>query len=216
MSLAMTLYNHHGIIMCADKMITSTYKDDDNRNITIDMPPTEQKLFLIEDKYGLSYTGTASINNVPVSALLEKYFRENIIGESEPNFWLFMMAQYFKSQLADTGNIVFIMCGYFENKQIVMTTNTKNPQVITQNGKPKIIYSGETDFADIIINNKAVSFEYAKFTMQDSVNLLYFINNTVANMMYWGQYLPTVSKECDVLAIYPNKSHWVQHETLRL
>lgn len=214
MSLAMALYNHHGIVMSADKMCTVTYPNNNGDLVTINKPPTEQKLFIIEDKYGLSYTGTSSIGGVPLSALLEEYFFQNIIKELNPNDWLLKLAVYFQSLLPEKGNIIFIMCGYYNNKQFVITTNTSNPKITDVAGNPRILYSGEQQFVDILINSKIINYEYQKFTMQDSVDFLCFINRTIAGMMYWGQYLPTVSYDCDILAIYPNKSHWVQRDPL--
>ena len=65
MSLAIALYNHHGIVMSADRLVNATVKGKG-----LHQSFTEQKLFLVDGKYGLSYTGTASINNIPTSALI--------------------------------------------------------------------------------------------------------------------------------------------------
>lgn len=216
MSLALALYNHHGIIMSADKIRTSSFKKKDGTLTTINLPPTDQKLFLIENKYGLSYTGTSSINQAPLSALLERYFLDNIIGEDYPDTWLLNLANYFHPLLSNDENIVFILCGYYKNKQFVISTNTSSPNINTFNTShdSSIVYSGESNIVASLINSKEIAYDYNCFTMQDSVDFLYFLNRTVADMMYFGQYLPTVSKECDILAIYPTNSYWVLHDSL--
>lgn len=216
MSLAMAFQTYEGIIMSADKMIISTYEDSNKMLKTIGMPPTKQKLFLIEEKYGLSYTGTSSINAIPLSVLLQEYFIKNPIGTSAPDEWLLKLAIYFQNKLSNGKNIIFIMCGYYNNEQFTISTNTLDSSISKYDKNPRITYSGENEFVEWIINNKIAPFEYSKFTMQDATDLLCFINKTIYNLMYYGQHEITVSRECDVLAIYPNKSHWVKHETLKI
>lgn len=212
MSLATSFYNHHGIIMCADKLV--------NANIFTDPPyelhqsHTEQKLFLIENKYGLSYTGTASIKNVPTSAIIEEYLLSNKIENNHPKNWLYQIANNFKSKLSETQNIIFILCGYIKGQQFVMSASTQEPNVEFASSSSGILYSGESKFIDHLICSKLIAFDYEKFTMQDSINFLRFLNNTVAGLMYFGQVLPTVSKDCDILAIYPNETYWVTHDSL--
>ena len=108
------------------------------------------------------------------------------------------------------------MCGYYNNEQFVISTNTLKPHINKHDKHLGITYSGENKFAEWIINNEIAPFEYSKFTMQDATNLLCFINKTISGLMYYGQHEITVSRECDVLAIYPNKAHWVKHETLKI
>ncbi len=213
MSLAIALHNYHGIVMLADKMMTSTFEKDGNME-TINLPPTDQKLFLIENKYGLSYTGTASINGIPISALLKQYFLDNIIGKSNPISWLLNLANHFHNLLSDNQNIIFIMCGYYNGGKFVINTNTSSPQINFSDTNHPLVYSGESDILTQIININKISYEFPKFTIQDSIDFLYFLNRTVAGMMYFGQYLPTVSKECDILTISPIDSHWVLHNPL--
>lgn len=204
MSLATTLYNYHGIVMCADKLVNNTI---DTR--TYHGSFTEQKLFLIEGKYGLSYTGTSSVNNIPLSALLEEYFLENKIDNQNPSKWLLKLATHFHNELPEGRNIIFIFCGYYNNKKFILNTNTKNPHVNSTDKQHGLTYSGETKFLECITKSDTVAFEFIKFTIQDAVNFLRFLNETVANMMYYGQYLQTVSKECDILVIQPSNTHWV-------
>ena len=204
MSLATVLYNYHGIIMCADKLVNATTTDS-----TYHCSFTEQKLFLIEGKYGLSYTGTASVDNIPLSALLEEYFIQNKIEDKDPAEWLLQLATYFHNKLTESQNIVFIFCGYYNNKKFILNTNTIQPNVNSTNKEYGLTYSGETNFLKCIIETDAIAFDYIKLTIQDAINFLRFLNETVANMMYYGQYLQTVSKECDILVIKSNDIHLV-------
>lgn len=203
MSLAVALHNYHGIVMCADKLI----------NVTVDGTKmhqsfTEQKLFLVENKYGLSYTGTASVDHIPVSALIEKYLRENHIGNSDPSDWLLQFSDFFHRKLSDGQNIVFIFCGYYNNEKFVITTNTINPKIDSIDEQSGILYSGEIEFVKHIICSDLIAFDFTKFTIQDSVDFLRYLNSTIADMMHFGQYLPTVSRECNILIISPNMSCW--------
>lgn len=213
MSLATAFYNHHGIVMCADKLVNATVFAEPPYQLH--QSNTEQKLFLVENKYGLSYTGTASINSVPTSAIIEEYLSSNKIEDNQPKDWLLQLANGFKSRLSETENIVFILCGYFKGKKFIITTNTKEPNVESIKALSGILYSGENKFVDYLINSKLIAFDYSKFTMQDSINFLRFLNNTVSGLMYFGQILPTVSNDCDILAIYPNETHWIHHDALK-
>lgn len=204
MSLAVALYNHHGIVMCADKLVNTKIEDQ-----MIHLSFTEQKIFLVEGKYGLTYTGNASIGTVPVSAVLKNYFRTNEIGESDPYNWLLNLAIYFNNQMPEDSNIIFIFCGYYNNKQFVITTNTSAPEITTMNDSSGLLRSGEVEFAAHITDSPLISFDYEKFTIQDAIYFTKFLNETVATMMNYGIYFPTVSKECDILVIQPNDIHWV-------
>lgn len=206
MSLAITIYNHHGIVMGTDKLVNAVC---DNKEFH--QSYTEQKLFLIDDKYGLSYTGTASIDNIPVSALINEYLSKIKIGESEPSYYLLQLAKYFSYKLSNDQNIIFIMCGYFGDKKFIMTTNTQEPDVSIIDKLSGLIYSGENNFIRQIVDTKNIAFEFEKFTIRDSIDFIKFVIKTVAKMMYYGQYFPTVSKKCDILVICPNKVYWEKH-----
>lgn len=203
MSLAISVYNHHGIVMGADKLVNAVYNKKG-----FHQSYTEQKLFLIDNKYGLSYTGTASVDNIPVSALINEYISKVKIGESEPSYYLLQLSKYFCSKLSENENIIFIMCGYFDNKKFIITTNTLNPDVLIMDKSSGILYSGENDFVKQIVDTKNVAFDFEKFTIQDAIGFIKFVIKTVAKLMYFGQYFPTVSKKCDILVIRPNKAYW--------
>lgn len=205
MSLAVALYNHHGMVMSADHLVTATID-----GMEFLSSHTEQKLFLVDKRYGLSCTGTYSINGTPVSALIENYLLENPIGNSNPNEWIIKIATFFQEKLSDSQNIVFILCGYYKNKKLMISNSAKNPEGITERNSPGTLCSGASDFASHIVNFKLAPFEFSKFTMQDSVNFLRFLNRTVSDMMYFGQYAQSVSRECDILAISPKETRWVE------
>ena len=155
MSLTMALYNHHGVVMCADKLINTTVN-----GATMHGSFTEQKLFLVENKYGLSYAGTASIDSIPVSALIEDYLSQNQMNDLNPSEWLLQMAYYFHDKLSDNQNIVFIFCGYYNNEKFVLDTNTLTPKVNSANKAHGLIRSGEVYFAAHITDSKLVAFDY--------------------------------------------------------
>ncbi len=213
MSLALAFYNHHGIIMCADKLITATYNRS-GINYEIHQSSTEDKLFLIENQYGLSYAGTASIDNGPISAVIEKYIKLNPLADEDPLNWLLILATYFKNKMKESDNTIFTLCGYYHGERIMISSNTKNPEINIYSGTAGITYSGENDYVSHLISSDLVHFDYTKFTMQDSIDFLRFVVSTVSGLMRFGQCLQTVSDECNILAIHPNEAYWVQHSIL--
>ena len=106
------------------------------------------------------------------------------------------------------------MCRYYNGGKFVINTNTSSPQINFSDTNHPLVYSGKSDILTQIININKIQYEFPKFTIQDSIDFLYFLNRTVAGMMYFGQYLPTVIKECDILTISPIDSHWVLHNPL--
>lgn len=213
MSLCITFYNAHGIIMSADNMVCSTIEKD-NAPYTYQSSETEQKLFLIENKYGLSYPGTSSIGSTTISAFLAEYINSHPVLENPPMDWLLDLAQKCNELLESSKNIVFILAGYYHSERFVVTTNTKEPKLNFQTDKSGLLYSGESKFVSHLINSNIIAFEYSKFTLQDAADFLRFLNKTISGLMRYGQYLPTVSSTCDTLAILPNESYWLEHLTL--
>lgn len=213
MSLCITFYNSHGIIMSADHMICSTIEKN-NAPYTYQGSKTEQKLFLIENKYGLTYSGVSNIYSTSTSAFLEEYINLHPILEGSPSDWLLDLAQKCKESLNSSGNMIFILAGYYCSKRFIVTTNTREPKLNFQTDKSGLLYSGENEFLSHLINSDIVTFKYSKFTLQDAADFLRFLTQTVAGLMHYGQYLPTVSKTCDVLALRPNETHWLERLTL--
>jgi len=52
-----------------------------------------------------------------------------------------------------------------------------------------------------IIKSKLITFDFDKFTIKASKEFLEFLISTVSGIMNFGQYFPTVSRECDSLII---------------
>lgn len=209
MSLTMAFYNVYGIIMSADNMICATTTKNENF-IKYQSSQTEHKLFLIEDKYGLSYSGTADVGSVPLSYFLTTFINTNPIRDLKPDEWLLDLAQGFNEFYVNNENIIFTLCGYYHGDRVVITTNTQSPKItnIIDDG---ILYSGENDFVSMLIKTDIIKFDYKNFTLQDAVNFLRFLNTTVAGLMKFGEYLPTVSESCDILAILPDNAYWLNH-----
>lgn len=209
MSLTMAFYNARGIIMSADNMICATTTKNGSF-FKYQSSQTEQKLFLIEDKYGLSYSGTAYVGSMPLSDFLVDFVSQNPICAQNPDDWLLDLAQGFNEFYTDNENIIFTLCGYYQGKRMVITTNTTSPK-ISYNFDEGIVYSGEIDFVKMLLKTDIVNFNYSTFTLQDAADFLRFLNKTVASIMKFGQYFPTVSESCDILAILPDKSYWLNH-----
>lgn len=212
MSLTMAFYNNRGIIMSADNMICAITTKNESP-YKYQSSQTEHKLFLIEDKYGLSYSGTADVGPVPLTYFLARYINDNPIQDLDPSEWLLDLAKGFNEFFTDNQNIIFTLCGYYHGDRVVITTNTRSPE-ITCFVDDNILYSGESEFLSMLISTNIIKFDYKRFTLQDAADFLRFLNKTVAGLMKYGQYLPTVSESCDILAILPDKSYWLNYSEL--
>ena len=64
MSLALVLYNAHGLVVAADRCITTTIN-----NNTFNRTMADRKLFLSPEGYAFTYVGNASMQGKPMSAV---------------------------------------------------------------------------------------------------------------------------------------------------
>lgn len=199
--------------MSADNMVCSTIEKDSSP-YTYQSTKTEQKLFLIENKFGFSYSGVSNVGSSSFSAFLEGYIATHPILEVHPSEWLLDLAQKCNNILEPYQNMVLIIAGYYHSERFVATTNTTEPKLNFQTNNSGLLYSGESEFISHLINSDIIAFEYSKFTLQDGADFLRFLNKTVSGLMRYGQYLPTVSDTCDILALLPNESYWLEHLTL--
>jgi len=84
MSLIITVTTREGIVMAADSRLTLTFpdpnfSDPNNPNakhfISVPQSDATRKLFLVQDRIGISTCGTATIGNVPITGFIESLIR---------------------------------------------------------------------------------------------------------------------------------------------
>ena len=147
--------------------------------------------------------------------MIEDYISSNALKNAHPTDWLANLVSYFQRNIHNGEHIVFTLCGYYLGEKNILTTNTSVPNNIRSiTEKAGLLYSGETILLSHLVNSDLAAFDYAKFTMQDSIDFLRFLIKTVSGLMHFGQMIPTVSYDCDVLALFSNEACWIEHSEL--
>lgn len=217
MSLAISFYNSHGITMSADRRIVTTVNRPTGIKESFVLTDTEQKLFQLSEQCGLSITGSFSFNEIPLSSIINSYILSHDVEQVQPAEYLLSLAEYIKKlHNSDCDNCILILSGYRNTNPFILSSNTLNPSVhqhIEQG--PTITYSGENNLLGILLNSEGFAYDYSGYTLQDSINFSKFMIRTVANLQKYQQTIQTVSEDCDVLCITPNKSQWIDCLSLR-
>ena len=81
MSFVITIAVREGIVMAADSRLTLTFKDPNLTDLNskverlISVPQTDAatKLFVAQDRIGISTFGVGDINGVPISGFIESF-----------------------------------------------------------------------------------------------------------------------------------------------
>mgnify|MGYP005762464573 CR=1 FL=1 len=219
MSLAISFYNSHGIVMSADRRITTTINKTAATKESFLLTDTEQKLFRLSEQCGLSVTGSFSFNGLPVSSIINSYIFNHDVEKETPSQYLLYLAEYIKNlHNSDSDNCILILSGYRNTIPFVFSCGTSKLSVcnhIEEGSKHAVVYSGESDLLGILLNSKGFSYDYSKFTLCDVINFSRFMTKTVAGLQRYQQRIQTVSDDCDILCFTPHKSLWIDHLTLQ-
>ena len=204
MSLAITFCTPHGIVVSADRCITTTLKSGSSFCQTMQ----ERKLFLAPMGFAFTYTGDSTFRNRPAS-----YWMNRIVSRfSNPNLTVADCTRKiciaFHS-MEPTKNIVIIGSGYENGEPRVYSSNSSK-RILTDHLKGDITciaFSGETDLAKAIIDAKPV--DTKSYTIPDAIDFVKHVTLTVSNIQKFGQTPVTVSHDCDVLVIEASRSLWI-------
>jgi len=215
MSLSLNFPTYNGIIMTADRRITTTLNSVDP-NQSFLFSDNENKLFLLKNGFGLNYTGTSSVNNIPISSIINDLVNKIDVLKFSPKELLSFIADHINT-LNNNGNTILTLSGFLNEEPFICSINTKfyEFQYLYNKDMPMTLsFSGETDMIISLLNDPKYKYDYSKFNLQDAIDFLTLINNTVADFQHFQQRLQTVSHDCDVLAITKYSSNWVRHMSL--
>ena len=219
MSLIMSFETYEGIVMTADRMSTISVQNE-KLHTTESFTKTinAHKLFLTKDCYGLSYCGDSSCRNELLEAFLSnkicKYDFRNFTPEKIGRKILNSLKQWNNSC-----NVILLLCGYFKGESFAIEINTEKNETYTypNSSKCKVIRYGDTQIADALLDKGKFYYGYGTYRLQDGIDLLKMTTYTTAKYQYFQENLQTVSKECDILVLFPNKKHiWLSKQTLHI
>ena len=228
--------------MAADSRLTLTFPDpafSDPKNpntkhfISVPQSDSTRKLFLAQDRIGISTCGTATIGNVPISGFIESFIRtlpEGISVEDAAEKLLqhfvkidpklqtyFHVAGYSKSD-AEKLTEVWLVC-ISENQKLL--TIGKGQQDGRWNGVLDIL---NRLFWQVYLKNPSGLYDplfhpgisINHMTLQDAVDLAVFGMRTTIDLMNFQSRLRTVGGPIDVLVIKPEASQWLSRKHLQV
>ena len=204
MSLALVFCTCHGIIMSADRCITTTLSSGASFCATM----SERKLFLSNNNFGISYTGVASFEGLPASYWVQKFMSRFDKLHLSLKDYVLKLCKAFK-KLSPNANVIINGCGYQDDKPCVYSCSSKNLSFadFLAERKTAIVVSGENDLALAIID--ALPIDHQKYTVTDAIEFVKHVNLTVSNIQRFAQAPITVSPQCDVLLLTSNDAKWI-------
>lgn len=210
MSLAMVLANPYGIVMTADRRLTTTVSV---KNIATTesffLTDHAQKIFLTKAGHGITYTGASDFND---GTCTSEIIKDAINEYNNPKAPVQSELLFIKRKLAehkDTRGLTLLGAEIRDTKRHVYAISLNKDSIDKQTNENGncFIFSGESDLAKKIAEMLPVN--QNRFPVQESINYLRFINSTVAGMLHYAQRNQTVSEECDVLVITADGSRWI-------
>lgn len=204
MSLAISFCTCHGIIMSADRCITTTLSDGKSFCATM----SEQKLFISKNGYGFSYTGASTYKGKPASYWMDRFIcyldRSNLT-----------LSQYLESlsskfrYLDNTKNIIIIGCCFHNNAPMVYSISSASGTLTDHlsHADTCIAFSGESNIAKQIIDMLPI--DYKSYTLFDAIEFVKHVTLTTSNIQKFALTPITVSPTCDILKITNSGINWV-------
>lgn len=182
MSLILSIYLSDGIVVAADKRIT-------NKDTGAVYTDTEQKLFLSDNKFVISFCGDADINGIPVRHYI-KDFLQNVSFETTKD-----AANAVKDHMlaiSASCKLSFLISGYSSTLRSVREINTYNEmdcEHVDGDLFAGMVYNGERDVLNSLLANGAPNWH--AMTLTDAVSFAKFaIGTTSAMLSFQGGCVP--------------------------
>lgn len=209
MSLAITLANPYGIVMSADRRLTTTVTHSKTEEIeSFLLTEHEQKLFLTKAGHGISYTGASSLEEgKSTSCIINKtlvQLGENLSLEDE------ILSIKKKLQSFSNGqNVILIGAAICNEKNYVLSSSLIANEIteLTDKDGNCLAFSGESEIVIKLMDMLPV--DRNAFPLQESINYLRFLTRSVAGLQHYAQISQTVSEDCDILVIRDSGAQWI-------
>ena len=201
MSLAITLANQYGIVMSADRRLTTTVTDEKTKeNESFILTEHEQKIFLTNSGHGITYTGASSLENGEKTSCIIR----NLLAGLAPTLTIEEELRSVRERLqsvADKRNVILIGAAIANNHRCVFSTS------LISTDESCLSFSGESGTIRKLTDMFPVNF--SAFPLQESINYLRFLTRSVAGLQHYAQMNQTVSEDCDVLVIRDSGAQWI-------
>ena len=236
MSFLIAVYVNEGIVLASDRRTTYTNTQTINnktvQRIGIHTTNSTDKTFLCPNGAGISCCGDASLLGKPITGFIQDMIRSEISKECRIENMPQLIIDYFNKQsmIPDTK---FIVAGYdtFDGQKVqtIFKLNVKSKKTERMDTSSQgATWDGETLTLTRLIQNVAIKkkdnqyldlpFEdilWSYFTLQDAIDFARYAVETTIQTMRFKNVVETVGGSGDVLVITPDKTSWLQKESLQ-
>lgn len=236
MSFLIAVHVNEGIVLASDRRTTYTNTQTiDNitvQRIGIHTTNSTDKTFICPNGAGISCCGDASLLGKPITGFIQDMIRSEISEKCQIEDMPQLIIDYFGklSMIPDTN---FVVAGYDsvdgQKVQTIFKLNVKSKKTERiDTSSQGATWDGETLTLTRLIQNVAVKtadnhyldlpFEeilWSYFTLQDAIDFARYAVETTIQTMRFKNVVETVGGAVDVLVITPDKTAWLQKESLK-
>lgn len=216
-SLITTIFIPEGIVMAADSRECILF----NGEITSIFSDTATKLFLLKKhKIGISSCGIGEVKDISMTSYIRNFIEKELTDDDDVITVANKLLEYFKNLSASNEIIYFHVAGYKKENKIsipyVYFLSTKDNLIKrcnSDNAKTYgMIYNGQTDILESILNSKVAYILWEEMTLQDAIDFsIYAIRTTIDTMRFQAR-PQTVGGPIDVLSISPEEAKFIQNK----
>lgn len=209
MSLAITLANQYGIVMSADRRLTTTVTRSKTGEMeSFVLTEHEQKLFLTRAGHGISYTGASSLEEgKSTSCIIRKTLAQldETLSLKDEILSIKKKLQAFSNER----NVILIGAAVYEEKNGVISSSLTENEIteLTDKDGSCLAFSGESKI--VIKLTDMFPVDRNAFPLQESINYLRFLTRSVAGLQHYAQINQTVSEDCDILVLRNSGAQWI-------
>jgi len=217
MSFIQSLVTHTGIVMAADH--SSTLLSTDGK-IHLKVSDTKEKLYITPNNIGISGGHQAFIKSIPIERYINNFLYSFDSEKLKTPKEVANSLLVFIRNIDPDADIIFHVAGYeladIPKPQLyeVVTRENLNNLVNKQEYIPSMAYACANNFPEIIF--PFVANRLNDFSMQEAIEFTVLVIDVTRKIMELSGTGGGISKDIDVLAIYPNRHKWVNKMELHI
>jgi hypothetical protein len=233
MSLVITVFVPEGIVIAGDSRLSVTYptKDESTQKEflhTITASDSNDKVFLVKDKFGLGTFGAADIKGMPVAGFINRFVEEKVSDTTEVDQIPQLLLDFFGQQY-NFPNVSFYVVGYKIESGVsvqhvyFLNIATKTTNRINTAGNPfGANWGGEIEVMSRLLSPvkfkqgdqwnelEAAPILFNFFTLQDAIDFAIYAVRTTIESFRFQRRPKTVGGAIDILVLKPGeKPFWV-------
>jgi 20S proteasome alpha/beta subunit len=200
MSAAISVHVPEGMVMAADSRATVTRDINGVKEIFIENDNT-QKLFILNNKYGLAYCGDAFIGGLPVGEFFDKLAKEQFIFDDT--------IKSCADKIYDNATgINFILCGYEDGEYHAYARGDSKLERFIEKHNSCVI--GQTNVFDMLFREAPIN--YTKMPLKEAVDFAECVIDTVIKYERFTDGPQTCGGPVDILVITKNDIFFHKHK----